>query len=346
MAAITYSAICLFIRISGNVEIPHFINFIRVFAAPVITNFFFSDYSGVVSRSGYVIPYLLSLFVLLILIFSAINKKDIIVDAWLWTLIILAILFIGISRPGYVEPYSTFNIGGGERYIFYPITMLLILFIRHIDVNDRTKISQIQYLVICGCLALFFLNAAANYEFHPFEDLEFKSYAEDFDPKGQFSCIIPINPQGWYMNIPCNHNSSYYQMQYWHQLKRIEGGIMSIDSVGKKQYSNENVINIDKEKERLVDIMGWAADNRAKDGTVKTYLVFKDGNEEIIIPTRKTIRPDVATYFGFESYIQSGWSATVSSKQFDSKCYNISLRILRANGLEYYELNGEKPICF
>lgn len=136
------------------------------------------------------------------------------------------------------------------------------------------------------------------------------------------------------------------QLYDWNLLKRVQGGIMWIDGINNKQYDTERFLNVDMEKEQFVSISGWAADDRVKDGSVKAYLVFHGGKEEIIIPTAKTIRPDVADYFRVESYIQSGWSATISSKQFKAQCYNISLRIPRANGEEYYELNGKNPICF
>lgn len=150
------------------------------------------------------------------------------------------------------------------------------------------------------------------------------------------------------IGVPANisiQNGSY--PADWHTLKRVEGGIMAIDTVGKKLYAQESsTINVNKGINQFVDISGWAADELNKDGGVKTFLVFKGGNEEIVLPTKKTDRPDVASYFGVKSYEQSGWSTTISSKEFKAQCYNISLRILKANGKEYYELNGGKPICF
>jgi len=136
-------------------------------------------------------------------------------------------------------------------------------------------------------------------------------------------------------------------LPYWNLLKFSKGGIMSIDTVNNRLYSNESeAVYLDKNTNKYIVFTGWAADNIAKDGTVKTYLVFKNGTEEGIVPTTKTIRPDIVKAFGVESYSHSGWSASVSSKGFDVKCYNISLRILRAKGGEYFELEGGKPICF
>ena len=130
----------------------------------------------------------------------------------------------------------------------------------------------------------------------------------------------------------------------WNLLKRVKGGIMSIDIINKKEYIDS--VNGNIVKEQVISMNGWAVDDKAKDGTVKTFLVFSDENEEVIFPTAKIIRSDLADSFNIESYITSGWSATVSTKQFKDQCYDISLRIVRANGKEYYELSGNRSICW
>lgn len=149
------------------------------------------------------------------------------------------------------------------------------------------------------------------------------------------------------LNIFANSYPNTDSQPYWNLLKFSKGGIMSIDTVNNRLYSNESeAVYLDKKTNKYVVFTGWAADDIAKDGRVKTYLVFKNGTEEGIVPTQKTIRPDIVKAFGVESYNNSGWSASVSPKGFDVKCYNISLRILRAKGGEYFELEGRKPICF
>jgi hypothetical protein len=151
-----------------------------------------------------------------------------------------------------------------------------------------------------------------------------------------------------FVGVPANitlQNKSYPSMPDWRLLKRVNGGIMSIDSIGNRQYAQAKAWVVDTEKHQFIRINGWAVDNRTKDGEVKKFLVLNAGKDEIVIPAKKNFRPDVANYFGVESYKQSGWQATIRSKEFKD-CFNISVRILRANGEEYYELNGEKPICF
>jgi len=133
----------------------------------------------------------------------------------------------------------------------------------------------------------------------------------------------------------------------WHLIEKVSGGIISIDTINNRLYGGEGQqIKIDKKKEKYITFRGWAADDRAKDGNVKTYLVFSSDEEEIVVPTRKNLRPDVAKYFNVESYQHSGWSVTISPGDFKEKRYKLSIRILRANGKEYYEIYGGKEICF
>ncbi len=65
-----------------------------------------------------------------------------------------------------------------------------------------------------------------------------------------------------------------------------------------------------------------------------------------IMPTKKMIRPDVSKNFGVESYDQSGWATNIRPEQFKDKCYDVFLRIPRANREEYYELSGNRSICW
>lgn len=133
----------------------------------------------------------------------------------------------------------------------------------------------------------------------------------------------------------------------WNILKPAEGGMMAIDIVANELHSKKgSSISTNKQKEPYIIISGWAVDDLSKDGNVKTYIVFKNEDDEIIIPTKKTYRPDVANHFGIENYNNSGWVTMVQTRDFKDGCYNISLRILRMNGDEYYELDGTKAFCF
>ncbi len=339
ISVLLYIIICISVDASRSAEIPSLINIVRIFSAQVVAKLFYSNSHEIVSQFGYAPSYLISTFVVLFLILAAFKKRTTAVDIWLWSLIILDILLISISSPDFNRMFSSYNIMGGERYLFYPMTWLLILFIRHFNTFDRNKIKYLIYL----CLALFLINATFNYELHSFEDLSFKSYANDFDLNGQSTCTIPINPLGWFMIVPCNQD----YMPDWNNLKHVTGGIMAIDLVDNKLYFHEGeIIYIDKKINEHVLMTGWAVDNLSNDGNVKTYLVFKNEDDEIIVPTKNKSRPDVAKMFGIENFNNSGWITTIQPMNFKEQYYNISLRILRANGEEYYELNADKALYF
>jgi len=167
----------------------------------------------------------------------------------------------------------------------------------------------------------------------------------DVDNPIYYKKYIRVDFVGIPFNISIQNISN--PMPEWQVLKHREGGIMAIDMVDNRLYSNEDkIVKIDKKANQYIEFTGWAADDLSKDGTVKTYLVLKSEGDEIIVPTRKTYRPDVVDYFGVESYKNSGWTTAVQTRDFKDECYNISLRILRTNGEEYFELSGDKPICF
>jgi hypothetical protein len=133
----------------------------------------------------------------------------------------------------------------------------------------------------------------------------------------------------------------------WDTIKLIQGGSMNIDMVDYKLYSNEdNNINIKKNMGRYIDIRGWAVDDLARDGKVKTFLVLQNEDDRIILPTHKILRPDVSKFFSVEGYEYGGWETVMDTNEFEHKCYTLSLRIPRINEQEYFDISGEKSICF
>ena len=134
----------------------------------------------------------------------------------------------------------------------------------------------------------------------------------------------------------------------WQKIRPVkEGGLMAIDYVNDQLYGSlQDKVAIDLTQDKSLVLRGWAVDDKEKSSGDRVYLVFSSKDEEMIIPTRRCDRPDVAKYFGVEKYKHSGWSLIAKIKGFKPKCYNISLRILCNNRKEYYELDGDKPICF
>jgi hypothetical protein len=131
----------------------------------------------------------------------------------------------------------------------------------------------------------------------------------------------------------------------WSKINLVQGGLMNIDHVGHFLFSQEkstfNISNVE-----FLNIDGWAIDTLSESGHVNSFLIFQNNNSEIIIITEKTSRPDVSNFFNVERYESGGWEATIDTKEFEDGCYDLLIRVLRTNGLEYFEINSDKQICF
>lgn len=132
----------------------------------------------------------------------------------------------------------------------------------------------------------------------------------------------------------------------WQELKIVNGGQMVIDSINDLLFSqSEDQIIIDMDKHPSLTLRGWAFDDNMRNSGNSIYLAFKNDNEEIRIPTKRELRPDVAKHFGEDSYMQSGWTSSINSDNFKEMCYGVSVHIIRDNKKEYYKLDGNKKIC-
>lgn len=122
---------------------------------------------------------------------------------------------------------------------------------------------------------------------------------------------------------------------------------MVIDSVNDQLYASlEEKVVIESGKDKTLTLKGWAVDDKERISGSRVYLVFRKNGEEIIVPSARQSRPDVAKHFKENGYKHSGWSCIFNSDNFKKGCYVLSVRILRDNRKEYYELDGDKPICF
>jgi hypothetical protein len=182
--------------------------------------------------------------------------------------------------------------------------------------------------------------------------LQNRAIAQDYTLEALYPNADIVRSEGaklekYNLSIFANSDLNSNLIKDWNSLILVRGGIMAIDRVDNKAYFNNNkTTNICRKTNLSIQIYGWAADNLNKDGNVKAYIVFKNKEDEIIFPTLKIARQDVADSLGVGSYKDSGWIAIVPTHDFKAESYNISLRILRTNKAEYFELNGDKPIYF
>ena len=215
----------------------------------------------------------------------------------------------------------------------------------------------ISMLLLCGILlhilpGLSLSEATHNQQSENQYVLQNYAIAQDYELASLHYDPYIVRTEGakldhYKLSIFANPNLNSNPTVDWNSLVFIKGGMMNIDIFDNNSYMNEReIIHVDKKSNLSIELNGWAVDSLSKNGNTRTYLVFKNEDDEIIVPTIRTSRQDVANSFGVQSYINSGWMAIVPTQDFKEECYNISLRILRTNGEEYFELNGDKPICF
>jgi hypothetical protein len=163
----------------------------------------------------------------------------------------------------------------------------------------------------------------------------------------QYEKNVRVNFIGIPTNVLVKEGVKQINIPDWNSLNLVPGGLAIIDNIGNKQYNQEgSTINIPYNTNKIISISGWAIDDIDKEGNVVTFLVLKNEQDEKIFPTQKVHRQDLVNFFGVESYQNGGWRTSLEIKELEDVCYTLSLRIIKSNGLEYFEVNEEKPICF
>ena len=165
-------------------------------------------------------------------------------------------------------------------------------------------------------------------------------YAEQ---PSQFERTYSVQFKGVPSNI--THMIKIYTMPEWEQIEEVPGGAMNIDLINGNLISNQ-FETIKLSDNQLVTFEGWAIDDQAKTGDVSVFLVFQGEGEELIIPTQKSIRKDVAEYFDEKNYTSSGWIGTVPSEKVRDHCFFLSVRIIPADGNGFYQPGGNVSVCF
>lgn len=137
----------------------------------------------------------------------------------------------------------------------------------------------------------------------------------------------------------------YLKFVDWGALQKAQGGKMVIETLHGGRFRDGNfVVNVSKEKK--LTMWGWAVDDERKNSGEGAYIVFYRNGDEIIVPTSKDKRSDIADKLNDNKYTYSGWSHIFLTEPFKEGCYDVGIRILRDNKNEYLEVPSETTICF
>lgn len=128
-------------------------------------------------------------------------------------------------------------------------------------------------------------------------------------------------------------------------LKVVPGGTATVECACPRTCLDDVPPGAARRRPRILDCRGWAVDGR-KDGSVGTvYLVLRAPGTEIVVPTTRTRRPDVAAHFGSPQYANAGWQVTLVCDASETQSHRISVRVPLQNGAEYCEAPTAGVLC-
>jgi hypothetical protein len=189
--------ICASSKTSSSLEFP---SFFQIFISSQIASDFF--YNELVAKFGFLLVWLLVISSLVISVVSISKKNQFFLDIIVLLMVFMSIFYIILGRANTYPPETIMTAG---RYIIFSFTFFLIFLFRQINTFDKKPYFNILLLVI---LIFISINFTQFYNMRPFDDCNFKLDSKYYDPNGQYSCNIPINPTNppWSMNIPCNQS--------------------------------------------------------------------------------------------------------------------------------------------
>ncbi len=188
-------------------------NVAHYLSGEVFSWFSFIGTSGFLTGIGYPLLYAASVMIVVILIGISIKRRDYLISGWLWAIIVMNVIVLFVQRQDYLSNFSTntvFRGAIGGRFLLLPVTILLLMVMRSVDhiQYQPERMKDIWGYVPYLLLLIFLINVVLHFEQQPFKDLHYGEYAALYDPLGNTTCVIPLNPSGWNMVIPCNSSNT------------------------------------------------------------------------------------------------------------------------------------------
>lgn len=146
--------------------------------------------------------YIFTLGIIAFLFIASAVRKDYKIDFWIIALFVLYTAIIMLFRPQYFANFTSLDVVVPlTRFLFYPMALVLILLFRHISTFRFSKMRIIVYVL----LLLIFVNILISYPIPPFQDYQWRSAIEGYDPHGAMFYYIPQNPPTTYLKLPANY---------------------------------------------------------------------------------------------------------------------------------------------
>jgi hypothetical protein len=251
------------------------------------------------------------------------------IDVSLASLIVILLLGTAVGRNSVFLEILLEEI---SRHFFLPLCLLLVVVLR---LATREKGSLKSKAILLVFLVVLTSYSAAYFRIQPYVDFGWKSYTAEFDPTGNWSLWVPINPPGWFMQISSNPAELMLELN---QMTKMKGGLGLITIInGENGLTNRTVIDRCSGNPYLV-FQGWAATS-GTDTVRAVYLVLD--NSYAFPTTYETSsitqsNPRLAT-----------WTGTVSANNLTTGSHELSMWILLTSnrveivdGVSYLQVTG------
>lgn len=133
----------------------------------------------------------------------------------------------------------------------------------------------------------------------------------------------------------------------WLEYEKIEGGDIHFDvfKFNKKNLEKGKPLTVTGGFKDFFYLKGWAVGKKGV-GLEETsvFIVFKDQEREISVPTKPSFRPDVARHLQDERYLKAGWETYVATSAIRSGDYSILIRFAHGDLKEYMDFDTKSTI--
>jgi hypothetical protein len=239
-----------------------------------------------------------------------------------------SVLATSIFRGGYASNTTLFLLEG-DRYIFYPLTLMLIGLVTNLQYLRR-RWGHVFGVVL---LVLVIFNCASHFSIAPLPDFKFQSYAQYYNSNSSSLIYAPTQPFGWFTSLPASPEAIASEIMH---SGLVQGrGSFIIDfatSDGKLLDTTHSTISVNKTNTVFVFLTGEVS------GIIDPVNAFIVVDNIQAFPTAFGI--DWMGYWGEAppGWDRSGCMGTITVTGLSTGSHEISIWILAGNGT-YYTTN-------
>ncbi len=271
----------------------------------------------------------------ILLIYALLKTRDTL-GLVVLVLIGLDLFLTAVFRPSWM--FAPF--GFAERYLFLPMGLLVVLLVR---MMESRRMHKGKILIGMILIALTF-NAAIRYQIPPFVDLEWGSFANQYNANGNWTVVAPANPicdvparpvpflACYSIEIPVDPQLTASKLKLLTQVNGGEGGLYYLNG---RRSSPGQIYNITSDTTPFINIAGWAIDQETGKPAESVFLVI-DGN--LAFSTAYGLGPPEFPYGTSMQLPYTDWWTIISTQGLSPGIHSVSIWIVASDGSHYYTI--------